>query len=376
MKIMLVAGARPNFMKVGPLFHALSGRKELARKAGIDLRVSIVHTGQHYDPNMSDIFFRELGMPAPDRHLDVGSGSHAEQTAKIMVAFEKVLLADRPDLVVVVGDVNSTLACSLTAKKLGIRVAHVEAGLRSFDSGMPEEINRKLTDAISDLLFVTEESGARNLRNEGIPKERVFLVGNVMIDTLKRNLSRIEDGNFAPSPPVAAFCNGKKRYGVLTLHRPSNVDTREALSPVWGALSEVARQLPILFPVHPRTRGRIESFGLPGNGIAMIDPVGYLDMLYAVKGAAIVLTDSGGLQEETTALGVHCVTIRENTERPVTVEQGTNYLAGTDPASILAVSAEILSGRGKKGSVPALWDGHSAERIVDILLRDLARPAC
>jgi len=369
LSIALVAGARPNFMKVAPLFHALSGRKESARKAGIDLRVSIVHTGQHYDPNMSDIFFRELGMPAPDRHLDVGSGSHAEQTAKIMVAFEKVLLEDRPDLVVVVGDVNSTVACSLTAKKLGIRVAHVEAGLRSFDTGMPEEINRKLTDAISDLLFVTEESGARNLRNEGVPKERVFLVGNVMIDTLRRNLSRIEDGNFAPSPPVAAFFNGKKRYGVLTLHRPSNVDTREALSPVWGALSEVARQLPILFPVHPRTRARIESFGLSGNGIAMIDPVGYLDMLYAVKGAAIVLTDSGGLQEETTALGVHCVTIRENTERPVTVEQGTNYLVGTDPAAILAASAEILSGRGKKGSVPPLWDGHAAERIADILLR-------
>ena len=206
---------------------------------------------------MSDIFFRELGMPAPDRHLDVGSGSHAEQTAKIMVAFEKVLLADRPDLVVVVGDVNSTVACSLTAKKLGIRVAHVEAGLRSFDPGMPEEINRKLTDAISDLLFVTEESGARNLRNEGVPKERVFLVGNVMIDTLRRNLSRIEDGNFAPSPPVAAFRDGKRRYGVLTLHRPSNVDTREALTPVWGALSKVARRLPILFPVHPRTRARI-----------------------------------------------------------------------------------------------------------------------
>ena len=245
----------------------------------------------------------------------------------------------------------------------------MEAGLRSFDTGMPEEINRKLTDAISDLLFVTEESGARNLRNEGVPKERVFLVGNVMIDTLRRNLSRIEGGNFAPSPPVATFCNGKKRYGVLTLHRPSNVDTREALYPVWGALCEVARQLPILFPVHPRTRARIESFGLSGNGIAMIDPVGYLDMLYTVKGAAIVLTDSGGLQEETTALGVHCVTIRENTERPVTVEKGTNYLAGTDPAAILAASAEILSGRGKKGTVPALWDGHAAERIADILLK-------
>lgn len=374
MKVMLVAGARPNFMKVAPLFHALSGRKESARQGGTDLRISIVHTGQHYDPNMSDIFFRELGLPAPDRHLEVGSGSHAEQTARIMVAFEKVLLDDRPDMVVVVGDVNSTVACSLTAKKLGIRVAHVEAGLRSFDPGMPEEINRKLTDAISDLLFVTEESGARNLRHEGVPKERVFLVGNVMIDTLKRNLSRIEDGTFTPSRPVAAICCGTGRYGVLTLHRPSNVDAREALAPLWEVLCEVARQLPILFPVHPRTRARIDSFGLPRDGIAMIDPVGYLDMLYAVKGAAIVLTDSGGLQEETTALGVPCVTIRENTERPVTVEQGTNYLVGTDPAAIRAASAEILSGRGKKGSVPALWDGSAAERIADILLREIPRP--
>jgi len=373
LSIALVAGARPNFMKVAPLFHALSGRKASARRAGIDLRVSIVHTGQHYDPNMSDIFFRELGMPAPDRHLDVGSGSHAEQTAKIMVAFEKVLLSDRPDLVVVVGDVNSTVACSLTAKKLGIRVAHVEAGLRSFDTGMPEEINRKLTDAISDLLFVTEESGMRNLRAEGVPAERIFLVGNVMIDTLRRNLSRIENGNFAPSPPVAAFCNGRKRYGVLTLHRPSNVDSKETLAPIWGAISEVARQVPVLFPVHPRTRGKIAAFGLNGAGVTMIDPVGYLDMLYAVKGAALVLTDSGGLQEETTALGVPCVTIRENTERPVTVDAGTNYLAGTRPEAILEAARDILGGRGKKGSVPPLWDGNAAERISEILLKYVAK---
>jgi len=369
LSVALVAGARPNFMKVAPLFHALSGRKESALKGGIDLRVSIVHTGQHYDPNMSEIFFRELGMPAPDRHLDVGSGSHAEQTAKIMMAFEKVLLADRPDWVVVVGDVNSTVACSLTAKKLGIRVAHVEAGLRSFDPGMPEEINRKLTDAISDLLFVTEESGMRNLRAEGVPTERIFLVGNVMIDTLRRNLSRIEDENFAPSPQVAAFCNGRKRYGVLTLHRPSNVDNRETLAPIWGAISEVARQVPVLFPVHPRTRGKIAAFGLNGAGVTMIDPVGYLDMLYAVKGAALVLTDSGGLQEETTALGVPCVTIRENTERPVTVEVGTNYLAGTRPEAILEAANNILTGRGKKGTIPPLWDGKTAERISEILLK-------
>ena len=369
LSIALVAGARPNFMKVAPLFHALSGRKESARKAGIDLRVSIVHTGQHYDPNMSEIFFRELGMPAPDRHLDVGSGSHAEQTAKIMMAFEKVLLADRPDLVVVVGDVNSTVACSLTAKKLGIRVAHVEAGLRSFDTGMPEEINRKLTDAISDLLFVTEESGMRNLRAEGVPAERIFLVGNVMIDTLLRNVARIDRREFAPSEPVRLFREGGGRYAVLTLHRPSNVDNRETLAPIWGAISEVARQVPVLFPVHPRTRGKIAAFGLDGAGVTMIDPVGYLDMLYAVKGAALVLTDSGGLQEETTALGVPCVTIRENTERPITVDVGTNYLAGTRPEAILEAARKILGGRGKKGSVPPLWDGKAAERISEILLK-------
>jgi UDP-N-acetylglucosamine 2-epimerase (non-hydrolysing) len=367
-RIFLVAGARPNFMKIAPLFHALSARKEMAHAAGIDLRISIVHTGQHYDPNMSDVFFRDLGIPAPDRHLEVGSGSHAEQTAKIMVAFEKVLLEDPPDLVVVVGDVNSTVACSLTAKKLGVRVAHVEAGLRSFDMTMPEEINRKLTDAISDLLFVTEESGMRNLRAEGVPEERIHLVGNVMIDTLLRNMARVGSRDFVPSEPVRVFCGTGHRYAVLTLHRPSNVDRKETLAPVWGAISEIARDVPILFPVHPRTRGKIAAFGLDGAGVTMIDPVGYLDMLYSVKGAALVLTDSGGLQEETTALGVPCVTIRENTERPSTVEIGTNYLAGIHPEAILSAVREILSGNGKKGNVPPLWDGRAAERIVDVLL--------
>jgi UDP-N-acetylglucosamine 2-epimerase (non-hydrolysing) len=367
--ICLVAGARPNFMKVAPIVHALEKRKEASRAAGIELRFPIVHTGQHYDANMSDVFFRDLEIPAPYRHLEVGSGSHAEQTAKIMVAFEKVLLEDRPNLVVVVGDVNSTVACSLTAKKLGIRVAHVEAGLRSFDMGMPEEINRRLTDAISDLLFVTEESGVRNLRLEGVPEDRVFLVGNVMIDTLLCNMARIGSREFAPSESVRTFCNSDRRYAVLTLHRPSNVDRKETLAPIWEAVSEVSRETPVLFPVHPRTRGRIAEFGLDRAGVTMIDPIGYLDMLYAVKGAALVLTDSGGLQEETTALGVPCVTIRENTERPVTVEIGTNYLAGTKPDAILAAAREILSGSGKKGVVPPLWDGHAAERIVDILLR-------
>jgi UDP-N-acetylglucosamine 2-epimerase (non-hydrolysing) len=367
--ICLVAGARPNFMKVAPIVHALEKRKEASRAAGIELRFPIVHTGQHYDTNMSDVFFRDLEIPSPDRYLEVGSGSHAEQSAKIMIAFEKVLLEDRPNMVVVVGDVNSTVACSLTAKKLGIRVAHVEAGLRSFDMSMPEEINRKLTDAISDLLFVTEESGVRNLRFEGVPEDKVFFVGNVMIDTLLHNLARIGSREFRPSESVRTFCNTDPRYAVLTLHRPSNVDRKGTLAPIWEAVSEISREVPVLFPVHPRTRGRIVEFGLKRAGVTMIDPIGYLDMLYAVKGAALVLTDSGGLQEETTALGVPCVTIRENTERPVTVEIGTNYLAGTKPDAILTAAREILSGRGKKGAVPPLWDGRAAERIVDILLR-------
>jgi len=356
-------------MKVAPVYHVLAARVDGVRVRGVELRVSIIHTGQHYDENMSDVFFRDLGIPAPDRHLEVGSGSHAKQTAKIMTAFERVVLEDRPDLVAVVGDVNSTIACALTAKKLGVRVAHVEAGLRSFDMSMPEEINRKLTDAISDLLFVTEESGVRNLLAEGVAKEKIFLVGNVMIDTLIRNLKRIDAGEFVQTGTVRDFCTGAKQYAVLTLHRPSNVDARETLAPLWGAISEIGRQIPIFFPVHPRTRVKIAEFGLDGTGVTMIDPVGYLDMLYAVKGAAMVLTDSGGLQEETTVLGVPCVTIRENTERPVTVEIGTNYLAGTKREGILSVACEILSGNAKKGSIPPLWDGIAAERIADILLQ-------
>jgi len=367
--IAVVAGARPNFMKIAPIVRALRERAGIARESGIDLRVSIVHTGQHYDENMSEVFFRELEIAEPDRHLDVGSGSHAEQTARIMVAFEKYILEKRPDWVVVVGDVNSTIGCALPAKKLGAKVAHVEAGLRSFDMSMPEEINRKLTDAISDLYFVTEESGERNLQAEGVAPEKVFVVGNVMIDTLLRNREKVEGPGFVPSPAVKAFCEASPRYGVLTLHRPSNVDHRETLVPIWGVLSEIARRVPLLFPIHPRTRGKIREFGLSENGISLIDPVGSLDMLHAMKGAVVVLTDSGGLQEETTVLGIPCVTIRENTERPVTVTMGTNYLAGTDPAMILSVANEILSGRGKKGTVPPLWDGHAAGRIADILLR-------
>ena len=369
--ISLVAGARPNFMKVAPVYHALAAKREAAQAAETNLRISIVHTGQHYDENMSDVFFRDLGIPHPDRHLEVGSASHAEQTAKIMVAFEKVVLEDRPDLVAVVGDVNSTIACALTAKKLGIRVAHVEAGLRSFDMSMPEEINRKLTDAISDLLFVTEESGVRNLIAEGVARDKIFLVGNVMIDTLLRNLARIESGEFTPTSMIRDFCGKRERYAVLTLHRPSNVDSKEMLAPVWGAILEIANRIPILFPVHPRTRLKIGEFGLDGGGVTMVDPVGSLDMLYAVRGTAMVLTDSGGLQEETTVLGVPCITIRENTERPVTVDIGTNYLVGTKKEAIIAAAIKILSGRGKKGKVPPLWDGKAADRIADIFMQTI-----
>ena len=364
--IILVGGARPNFMKIAPVVRALDARKRDAAAAGIDLRVLIVHTGQHYDENMSEVFFRELAIPKPDHHLEVGSGTHAEQTARIMMAFEKVLQKDQPDWVVVVGDVNSTIACALTAKKMGVKVAHVEAGLRSFDMTMPEEINRKLTDAICDLLFVTEESGVRNLRAEGVASEKIVLVGNVMIDNLMASLERIDSGEFAPAESIRSFCDGR-RYAVLTLHRPSNVDRRESLEPIWGAISEVARRIPILFPVHPRTRAKIDAFGLNGTGITMIDPIGHLEMLYAVRGAALVLTDSGGLQEETTVLGVPCITIRENTERPVTVDLGTNYLAGTDPERILAIAKEVLAGQAKRGVLPALWDGRASERIAGII---------
>jgi len=370
--IHIIGGARPNFIKIGPVVEALRSRaKEEGDKSCPEVR--IIHTGQHYDSNMSDIFFSDLGIPNPHYFLGVGSGSHAGQTAKIMIAYEKVLLQDLPDLLVVVGDVNSTLACSLTGKKMGVTVAHVEAGLRSFDMTMPEEINRKLTDAISDLLFVTEEAGIRNLRREGVPEEKIFFVGNVMIDTLRKNLLKLENGEFSPAGPLKSFLHGKGRYAVLTLHRPSNVDRKEDLCRVWSAIRGIAVEVPILFPVHPRTKNRVEEHCLDVANIGMVPPLGYLDMLYAVKGATLVLTDSGGLQEETTALGIPCVTIRENTERPSTVDIGTNYLAGTDPVSILVAAREILSGNPKKGTIPPHWDGHAAERIADIILREMKR---
>jgi len=366
--IHFIAGARPNFMKIAPIVKAMERRQQEGEGRVNNFQVKIVHTGQHYDKNMSEVFFRELGIPEPDYNLEVGSGSHAEQTGNVMMAFEKILLKDRPDLVVVVGDVNSTIACSLTAKKLGIRVAHVEAGLRSFDMEMPEEINRILTDRISDLLFVTEESGITNLKNEGVSEDRIHFVGNVMIDTLMSNLEKLDGEEYEVSPAVGNFIGENIDYGVMTLHRPSNVDDKDVFLRIWAAVQEIGSKIPILFPVHPRTRARMSDFGFKPDGVQLIDPIGYMDMLSAFRKAKLVLTDSGGLQEETTYLGVPCITIRENTERPSTIEIGTNYLAGTDPDKICSIANEILEGRGKKGQIPPLWDGKAAERIVEVLV--------
>lgn len=352
MKLLFVAGARPNFMKIAPLLRACQAYPEL------DAR--LVHTGQHYDYEMSRIFFEDFDIPKPDYFLDVRSGSHAEQTAKIMVAFEKVCLDEVPDMVVVVGDVNSTLACSVTAKKLHIRVGHVEAGLRSGDTRMPEEINRMVTDAISDLLFVTEKSGLENLAREGHPDSRVHFVGNVMIDTLHHMLAKAGDS----APP-------EESYAVVTLHRPSNVDDPEKLRGLLEVLAAMAARLPIRFPMHPRTRANIEKFGfeslLDSPGMNVGPPLRYPEFLSLWRHAALVATDSGGIQEETTALGIPCFTIRDNTERPITVEEGTNILVGTDPDAIRREFTRFVGGEVKSGTVPHLWDGRAAERIAKVI---------
>jgi UDP-N-acetylglucosamine 2-epimerase (non-hydrolysing) len=363
MRVLVVAGARPNFIKVAPILRALDASGDEA---------VLVHTGQHYDDRMSDAFFRDLGMNPADFHLGVGSGSHAEQTARVMVAFEPVLLRVRPEWVVVVGDVNSTLACALVAAKqdeaVGCRVAHVEAGLRSGDWRMPEEVNRVLTDRLSHLLLTPSRDALHNLRAEGIGEERVRFVGNVMIDTLFAQLesARARD---------AAGGMGLRRggYALATLHRPSNVDSPDALGAVLGALREVAASTPVVLPLHPRTRARAREFGLEGllDGLHVLEPVGYTDMLSLVDGAAVVLTDSGGVQEETTALGVPCVTLREQTERPVTVTEGTNRLAPwplTADGVVSSFREAVARGRRPEGVAgPEGWDGAAAERIVHAL---------
>ncbi len=363
MKIINVVGARPNFMKIAPLIRAMNDRKDRIKHL-------LVHTGQHYDKSMSDDFFVQLGIPDPDINLEVGSASHAVQTASIMVAFEKVLLEHKPDLIVVVGDVNSTIACALVAVKLGVKVAHVEAGLRSFDRAMPEEINRILTDAISDLLFTTEESGNENLKREGIPKEKIHFVGNVMIDTLVHCLQTMPDG--LPYPDLR-----ENEYAVITLHRPSNVDHPDILRNILNAFKEISRSLKLLIPLHPRTRKNIEEFGLGeelmdiAQNANVTGPIGYMEMLKLVKNSRMVITDSGGIQEETTYLGVPCITMRENTERPSTITLGTNILVGSDTGKLLSAVEQVKLNSLNKGIIPPLWDGKASTRIVEYLIASI-----
>lgn len=355
-KVMLVCGARPNFMKIAPVLRAMQRHGGLAHY--------LVHTGQHYDEKMSGSFFSDLGIPKPDVDLGVGSGSHAEQTGRIMVEFEKVCEREKPDLVVVVGDVNSTMACAIVAKKLWIPVAHIEGGLRSGDLRMPEEINRLVTDSITDLFFTTDPDANTNLRREGIPEERIHFSGNVMIDTLMENLKRAEE-----SKVLESFGLQPKQYAFLTLHRPSNVDEAPVLKGLLEAFDYIQQRVKLVFPVHPRTLGRIDAFGLRPlldgmKNLLLAEPLAYRDMLQLNRHALFALTDSGGLQEETTVLGVPCITLRENTERPVTVEVGTSELAGNDPAKIRNAVDRILAGKWKKGGLPEGWDGKASERIV------------
>ncbi|HEX6848055.1 MAG TPA: UDP-N-acetylglucosamine 2-epimerase (non-hydrolyzing) [Chitinophagaceae bacterium] len=357
-KIISIVGARPNFMKVAPIHFEFLKYKDSVQHL-------ICHTGQHYDEKMSKIFFDELGLPKPDFYLGVGSGSHASQTAGIMIEFEKVLIAENPDLVIVVGDVNSTIACSLVAKKMQIHVAHVEAGLRSFDRTMPEEINRILTDSISDHLFVTEQSGIDNLKKEGVDEKKIFFTGNVMIDSLIQNMARIDHSSILSDLNIS-----KKDYILCTLHRPSNVDNKESLKNILATLNSFTSKKKVVFPLHPRTRSNMRKFGIGNNlseNLLFTDPIGYTDFLCLIKNSSLIVTDSGGIQEETTYLGIPCVTLRDNTERPVTISIGSNYLAGTDISNLTEIVTDILNGRVKKSEIPPLWDGRAAERICKTL---------
>ena len=368
--ILCVVGARPNLMKIAAVIRAM-------RAATPPMPVRLLHTGQHYDAEMNGQFFHALGIPEPDINLQVGSASHAVQTAEIMRRFEPVLEQERPAAVLVVGDVNSTLACALVAVKKGIEVIHVEAGLRSFDRTMPEEINRVLTDQISDLLFITETSARANLLREGIPESRIHFVGNVMIDTLRHSLKDAVAAAQTLSQYGAPADWGQRGFAVLTLHRPSNVDDPVVLRSLLGAIRDVSSRLPVVFPMHPRTRAKIEQHGLnpmlETTSLLKIPPLGYLEMLGLIRAARIVLTDSGGIQEETTALGIPCITLRENTERPITVEQGTNTVVGSIPAQILVAVDDILRSGGKSGRIPELWDGRASQRIAAVLREWLNR---
>jgi UDP-N-acetylglucosamine 2-epimerase (non-hydrolysing) len=360
---MHIVGARPNFMKVAPIIAAMT------QQGGFTQR--LVHTGQHYDAQLSRIFFDELKIPRPDIDLNIGAGSHAEQTGRMLIELEKVFLRIQPEGVLVVGDVNSTMAAAITAAKLGITIVHVEAGLRSFDRSMPEEINRLVTDVLSDVLFTTEPSGNDNLRREGIPEEKVHFVGNVMIDTLLRFRQQAQSSEILETLHLKP-----QAYAVLTMHRPGNVDSPEQLQKMFRILAKIARELPVIFPCHPRTKNRLQELALPlgattdsasAGGIIVHEPLGYLDFLHLMSQAKFVLTDSGGVQEETTILGLPCLTLRENTERPVTIVEGTNTLVGSSEELILAEVAKILAGQGKQGRIPQFWDGQAAPRIVEVL---------
>jgi UDP-N-acetylglucosamine 2-epimerase (non-hydrolysing) len=362
LKVITVAGARPNFMKVAPLVLAMKRR-------ATEFSPLLVHTGQHYDANMSDAFFRDLELPKPDIYLGVGSGTHAVQTAAIMKAFEPIVTNEKPDWVIVVGDVNSTLACALVCAKIGVKVAHVEAGLRSRDRAMPEEINRLLTDQIADLLFTPSHDADENLLAEGIPPQRIRFVGNIMIDSILSHLERAKRSTVRTHLGIE-----DQDYALLTLHRPSNVDDRAAFVRILDALEEIGARVPIIFPAHPRTRKTISAHGLgerieDAKGLRLIEPLGYLDFLRLMSGARLVLTDSGGIQEETTVLGIPCVTLRENTERPITVSMGTNTVVGTDTAKIIDVALAALDNpRRSEHQTPEFWDGKTADRILDELV--------
>lgn len=361
-KIISVVGARPNFMKIAPLHRAF-------QKYSDKIQHLICHTGQHYDEKMSKVFFEDLELPQPDFYLGVGSGSHAEQTANVMIKFEKILLEEKPDLIIVVGDVNSTIACSLTASKLHIKVVHVEAGLRSGDRLMPEEVNRVLTDSISDMLFVTEKSGIENLKKEGVSDDKVFFAGNVMIDSLAYFLPKVENSTIHKRYSLEL-----KKYVLVTLHRPSNVDDKNQLIHLIALLNKIAENRKVLFPIHPRTKNNLHEFGLLetiNKNLILTDPIGYLDFLALTSNAELILTDSGGIQEESTYLGVQCITLRTSTERPITVEVGTNQLLGNDLDKAEIVAIDVLNGKIKKGTIPELWDGKAAERIVEIILNSL-----
>ena len=364
LKILNIVGARPNFMKIAPIVREMRRREK-------EFLPLVVHTGQHYDAAMSDSFFRDLGMPKPDFHLEVGSASHAVQTARIMTAFEPVVLQEKPDWVLVVGDVNSTIACALVCAKLNVKVAHVEAGLRSRDRTMPEEINRILTDVISDLLLTTSQDADENLKVEGIAADKIKFVGNVMIDSLFYSLKLAESSTVREDLDLTG-----KDYAVLTLHRPSNVDDKKTFSNLLDALAEISRKIPIIFPAHPRTKANIEKFGfteqVAQSKIKLIEPLGYLDFMQLYSGARIVLTDSGGLQEETTALQIPCLTLRENTERPVTISMGTNILVGTNAEKIKQTAFKVLVRKTNPNDkkIPPLWDGRAAERICDEITKN------